>query len=101
MIVVNQTIKIIPSIAEAWLDWQIKVHIPEILATGLFDDFKIFRLHEQDNEEGPTFVIQLFTDNLDQYQTYIREFAMLHREKSIQKWGDQFIAFRTVMERVQ
>ncbi|HEX4851423.1 MAG TPA: DUF4286 family protein [Puia sp.] len=101
MIVFNQTTKISWSIAENWLDWEANILIPEILSTGLFSDFKIFRLLEQDDEEGPTYVIQFFTEKLNKYHTYLRDYASIHMEKAMQKWGDQFISFKTVMEHIR
>ncbi len=39
-------------------------HIPEIMATGLFHDYRFCRLLEQDDSDGPTYTIQYFTDTL-------------------------------------
>ena len=100
MIVYNITIKIIPSIEPAWIEWQKQEHIPEIMATGCFTDYKFFHLMDEDESEGITFVVQYFATDPAHYQRYIDEFAPQLREKAIRKWGEQFIAFRTVMELV-
>ena len=101
MIVYNITTKILPHIEEQWLQWQTHEHIPEIMATGLFDAFKKYRLLEQDDTEGITFTIQYFTSSRQRYQQYVDRFAASLRKKAIEKWGDQSIAFRTVMEHVE
>ncbi|HEX5024208.1 MAG TPA: DUF4286 family protein [Agriterribacter sp.] len=100
MIVYNITIKIHPAIETAWIRWQKEVHIPEILETGMFDDYKIYRLLELDDADGLTFTIQYFATSWQSYQQYIADFADIFRKKAIDKWGNQFIAFRTVMELV-
>jgi hypothetical protein len=100
MIVYNVTVKVNWSILEEWLVWELAEDIPAVLATGLFDDYKFFRLLEQDEEEGPTFIIQFFTSLLDNYQKYIIEFAPARQEDGRNKWGDGFIAFRTLMSSV-
>ena len=100
MIVYNITIKIIPEIEKEWLCWQQEEHIPDIMATGLFTGWKIFRLLEQDETEGITYVIQYFTPSEENYIRYIENYAPVLREKAFEKWGDQFIAFRTVMKAV-
>jgi hypothetical protein len=101
MIVYNVTIKVNWNILEEWLAWQLDEDIPAILATGLFDDYKFFRLLEQDETEGPTFIVQYFTSSLENYQKYIIEFAPALQERGRNKWGDGFIAFRTLMRLVE
>ena len=98
MIVYNTAVKIAPQIVKEWLDWQKNEHIPELMATGLFSDYKLFRLLEQDETEGITYVIQYFSSSIGNYKKYIDEFATLLDERSFAKWGEQFISFQTVME---
>jgi hypothetical protein len=97
-IVYNTTIKIDPLIEKEWVDWQKNEHIPELMATGLFSDCKFFRLLEQDETEGITYVIQYFSSSIDNYKKYIDEFATLLNERSFAKWGEQYISFQTVMK---
>lgn len=101
MIVYNITMKVEPLIEKEWVQWQREEHIPEIIATGLFTEHKFFRLLEQDETEGITYVIQYFAPSLENYQQYIERFAPLFRKKAIDKWNDRFIAFRSVMQIVQ
>ncbi|HEY8896074.1 MAG TPA: DUF4286 family protein [Niastella sp.] len=98
MIVYNITIKILPAIEDAWLQWQQQEHIPEIMASGQFSQWKMFRLLEQDDTDGLTFVVQYFAPTIENYLTYIEEFAPVLRQKAFDKWGNRFIAFQTVMQ---
>jgi len=100
MICYNITIKIDPQIEEEWIKWQKEEHIPEIMSTDLFNDHKFFKLLDQDEREGLTYVVQYFSSSIEQYMEYIRQCAPLLREKALAKWGDRFVAFRTVMEAV-
>lgn len=101
MIVYNITVKVNWNILEEWLAWELDEDIPAVLATGLFDDYKLFRLLEQDETEGPTFVVQYFTGSLENYQQYLVEFAPVRQEIGRNKWGGGFIAFRTLMSLVE
>jgi hypothetical protein len=101
MIVYNITIKVNNNIADEWLAWQKQEHIPEIMATRLFDDYKMYRLLEQDEKDGITFTFQYFASSIEKYQQYISAFAPLLREKVFAKWGNQFTGFRTIMEAVK
>lgn len=101
MFIYNITTKIEKSLASRWQQWQIDEHIPEIMSTGLFSDFKFYHLLDQDETEGKTFVLQLVFSARDKYELYIKNFAPQLREKAITKWGNGFIAYRTIMEAVQ
>jgi len=68
------------------------------MSTELFNEYKFFKLLDQDESEGITYVVQYFSSSIEQYKKYIQQFAPLLREKALAKWGDRFIAFRTVME---
>jgi len=98
MIVYNVTIKVDPSIANDWLTWLQEEHVVEVLETGCFTDAKIMKLLEVDDSEGPTFAIQYFAENRSQYELYIEKFASTMRQKSFDKWGNKFIAFRSLMQ---
>ena len=101
MIIYNVTIKVSNSIADKWLQWLKEVHIPEVTGTECFTNAAILRLLEIDDEEGPTYAVQYFAENREKYDFYIDKYADLMREKSFEKWGNQFIAFRSVMQIVQ
>ncbi|HMU44805.1 MAG TPA: DUF4286 family protein [Chitinophagaceae bacterium] len=99
MIVYNITVKINKSIEDEWIKWQKEEHIPDIMASGNFLEYKFYKLLDED-EEGLTYVLQYFATSQEQYQEYINKTAPILREKAVKKWGNKFIAFRTVMQAV-
>lgn len=98
MIVYNITTKVALGIEAAWLQWQKETHIPEIMASGKFSKYNMYRLLEHDDDEGVTYVIQFTAVDLTAYQDYIDAFDPLLRKKAFQQWGNQFIAFRSLLE---
>lgn len=98
MIIYNVTIKVDPEIAQAWLTWIKDEHIIDVMATGCFTDAKIMYLLDMDEEEGPTYVVQYFAESKAKYNLYIERYAASMRQKSFDRWGDKFIAFRSVMQ---
>jgi len=100
MIVYNISIKINNAIGAEWVDWQKEEHIPDVMATGQFYDVKFYRLLEQHESDDLTYIVQYFASSIDHYNTYIRDFAQSLRQKAFDKWGSQFIAFRTIMQAV-
>lgn len=98
MIVYNVTVKVDAGIANEWLEWLQTEHISDVIGTGCFSKASILKLLDVDETEGPTFAIQYFTESKAMYNQYIEKYAGLMRQKSYDKWGDKFIAFRSVMQ---
>jgi len=98
MVVYNVTIKVDHSIAENWLYWLKEEHIPDIINTGCFTHATILRLLEVDDSEGPTYAVQYHAGSEALYNQYIDKFSDDMRKKGTEKWGNKFIAFRSVMQ---
>ena len=101
MIIYNVTTKVVKSIAAEWLQWVQQEHIPDMLQTACFTNATILKLLEIDDSEGPTYAIQYTAESKGLYNNYIEKFAPVMRQKAFNKWGDGFIAFRSVMQIVQ
>ena len=100
-VIYNVTIKVDAAIADAWLEWLLKEHIPDVMRTGCFTSNKVVRLLEVDDSEGPTYAIQYNAESKADYNRYIEMHAPAMRQKSFDKWGHRFIAFRSVMQEVK
>ncbi len=98
MIIYNVTIKVAEPINDAWLQWLTQEHIPDVVGTGCFTHAVVTRLLEIDDSEGPTYAVQYHAESKAFYNKYIDQFAGEMRRRAFEKWGDQFIAFRSVMQ---
>jgi hypothetical protein len=98
MIIYNVTIKVDRSIQRPWLEWLKHEHIPDMVGTGCFTHAVILHLVEADDEEGITYAVQYHAASKALYDSYIEKFAETMRKKGIDKWGNKFIAFRTIMQ---
>ena len=98
MTIYNVTVKVDASIANDWLTWLKEEHIADVIGTNCFTKATIMRLLEVDESEGPTFAIQYFAESKALYNEYISNHAAVMRQKSFDKWGNKFIAFRSVMQ---
>jgi hypothetical protein len=101
MIIYNVTIKVETQIADAWLQWLLNEHIPSVMQTNCFVDYKVVRLLEVDDSEGPTYAVQYYARSKADYNRYIELHSSGLRKISFEKWGERFIAFRSVMEVVK
>lgn len=97
-IIYNVTVKVAAPIAENWLQWLLGEHIPDVMSSACFNAYKVVRLLEQDESEGPTYAVQYTAPSWEAYQKYLTDFADEMRKRALNRWGDGFIAFRTVME---
>lgn len=98
MYIYNVTIKIDNSIEQPWLDWMIKEHIPEVMATGMFTEYRICRLVGLEENDGITFAIQYHVLDLDTFQKYQKEHAPRLKVQGKKLFPNKFVAFRTMMQ---
>ncbi len=99
MITYNVTINIEDDVHEAWLDWMLKQHIPDVMATNMFLDYKIMRIiSRQEDETGQTYAIQYRAENIESYNQYQKEFAPALQSETQKMFGGKFVAFRTLLE---
>ena len=98
MIIYNVTIKLEHSIAEEWMSWLKNEHIPDLISTGCFTHATILHLLEADDTEGITYAVQYHAESKALYNRYIENFSEMMRKKATDKWGEKFIAFRSVMQ---
>lgn len=75
-----------------------QTHIPEVMQTGCFTEYKLVRLLETDETAGPTYAVQYYATNRADYEKYLQLFAPKMRNEGIVLWGDKMIAFRSLME---
>ena len=101
MILYNITYMVAHEIHDEWITWLKTVHIPEMMATGLFERNQVLRLLEVDEQEGITYAAQFYSSSIDNYRSYISNNAPALRLKANQKWGDKVLGYRTLMEIVK
>ena len=99
MILYNVTCNVEKSIAAEWLDWMKSEHIPEVMSTGCFSDFKILRLLGQESDdEGINYAIQYTTNSVETLEHYRAEYGPALMAKTLAKYGDKVLAYRSVLE---
>ena len=101
MITYNVTVSVEATTAEAWQAWMRDEHIAQILDTGCFRTARLYRLLDVEGSEGyETFVAQYDAPDRAHYERYIAEHAQEMRRRGMEKFGDRFTAFRTIMEQI-
>lgn len=98
MYIYNVTIQLAWAIHENWVKWMKTKHIPEVMQTGCFTDYRFVRLLDVDESEGPTYTTQYMAATREDYDRYISDFAAALRQDAFNEWGDQFAGFRSLMQ---
>jgi hypothetical protein len=100
MLLYNITVGIDKEVEDEWLHWMKHEHIPQVMDTNLFFDFKMYKvLHDQD-EGSISYSIQYFAHNFDQVNLYFEKFAPALQEKLRLRFKDKHVAFMTLLEEI-
>ena len=98
MIIYNVTINIEESISKEWMSWMQKIHIPEVMNTGIFVSAKMTRVMVKEQMGGITYSIQYSCKSQSKLDEYQVKFAPKLQQKHTQKFEGKFVAFRTLLE---
>ncbi|MCF6223267.1 MAG: DUF4286 family protein [Flavobacteriaceae bacterium] len=99
MYIYNVTTNIEESIHEEWKAWMQEKHIPDMLATGKFSKVLMSRVQVEEEMGGFTFSVQYTTDSKETLNKYYQEDANRLRKEALQRFPNQFGAFRTELEK--
>jgi hypothetical protein len=100
MLLYNITIGIDKEVEEEWLHWMKTQHIPEVMDTNLFLNFKMYKVLQEDDEGTTSYSVQYFAESLDQVNLYFEKFAPSLLEKLRLRFKDKHIAFMTLLDEV-
>ena len=100
MYTLNITTKVDHDILTDWLLWQKEEHIPALMDTGCFKQYRFHQLLDQDEEDGKVFVLQLVAVSKDSYQTFLEKFEKNLKNDSFTKWGEKCFEFRSLLQNI-
>jgi hypothetical protein len=100
MILYNVTVSIDESIHKDWLQWMRKVHIPDVMGTGLFLESRISKIHAAE-QGGMSFAITYMAKSMYDMEVYQKEHAPRLQKEHSEKFEGKFAAFRTYLELIE
>ena len=98
MILYNVTVKIDPEVSDEWVQWMKDVHIPDVMRTDKFNNYRLCRLLDVDESDGVTYAVQYEAKSMDAYEEYQKRYAPELQQEHTNKFRNRFVAFRTIME---
>lgn len=99
MILYNVTCHVDDFVLEEWLIWMKNVHIPEVMQTNKFVEYRMYKIDPiEESDAGSSFSIQYFAKTRQDYLDYVEQYAPLLKQKTLEKYGQRVLAFRTILE---
>ena len=96
MILYNITVNIDTDVLDEWLTWMKEVHIPDLLATGMFVECKLARILAEE-AGGSSYSVQYFAKTMDDYDRYMDEFSQRLQAEHDKKFSGKYVSFRTLL----
>jgi len=100
MILYNVTIGIDKEIENEWLAWMRATHIPAVMSTGIFVEFKFYKVLTHEDDASTSYCVQYFTPTINEFNEYLNVYAPKLVEEHHQKFKDRHVAFRSLLEEV-
>ena len=100
MLLYNVTVGIDKDSEAEWLLYMREKHIQAVLDTGLFVDYKMYKvLH--DSEDGTiSYSVQFFARNINDIQQYLETFAPPLIDEHRKRFLNRHVTFMTLLEEV-
>ena len=100
MMLYNITMGIDKEIEAEWLQWMKNQYIPVVMQTGMFVDWKLYKvLHDQD-ENSVSYSVQYFSKTIEQVVQFVEQIEPELNKELQKKYKDRHVAFRTLLEQV-
>lgn len=97
MILYHVTLKVDKDIREEWLTWMEETHIPKVMATGYFKEYRMTYMLF-DEPDGYTYSVQYLLDSMEDLEAYMKHEAPALQKDHNEKYQDKVAAYRTLHE---
>jgi hypothetical protein len=101
MIVYNVTLVVQNDLQVEFLEWLKSEHIPDVLATGLFEEGRLFRIIEDPDLKGfNSIAVQYRLKSWDEFYQYREKHSQRLQQITKDRYGDKVLSFRTYLEEI-
>jgi len=100
MLLYNVTFGIDKVIEEEWTLWMKTHYLPTMMETGLFVEYKMYKVLTHDDETSVSYSVQCFANTIENVVTYLHEYSPKLTELQREKFKDRHVAFSTLLEEI-
>lgn len=97
MYIYSVTVSIDKDVAKEWHQWMKSKHIPEVMETGYFTEYKMCKVLNVE-DEGETYSTQYTFKAMQDIEAYQQEEAPRLQADMKRLYDGKYIAFRTLLE---
>ncbi len=98
MILYNVTVKIDHESHTRWLEWMERTHIPQVMQTACFSEYRFCKLLDADESDGVTYAIQYLAKNMEAIADYQQHFAPALQADYKKNFEGHYVVFRSLLE---
>ncbi len=98
MLLYNVTFGVDKVIETEWIAWMKINYLPTMMNTGLFIDYKMYKVLTHDDETSVSYSVQCFAKKIEDVLMYLNEYAPKLTELHREKFKDRHVAFNTLLE---
>jgi len=100
MLLYNVTFGIDKAIETEWILWMKTHYISSLMYTGLFVDYRMYKVLTHDDDTSVSYSVQCFANNIEDVLKYLNEYAHEITELHREKFKDKHVAFNTLLEEI-
>ncbi len=98
MIIYSVTVRVDEPIAQDWKKWMAEQHIPDVMATGKFLEYRMCQVMVETEEGGISYNIQYVCQDEETLNDYAKNHAPALQKDHNERYAGKFNAFRTMLE---
>lgn len=100
MLLYNITVGIDKDIEDEWKLWIKDSYLNAVMKTGLFKEYKIYKVLTHDDESSVSYSIQLFAERIENVVGYLEKFAPSIVEEQRERFKNRHVVFNTLLEEI-
>jgi hypothetical protein len=100
MLLYNITFGIDKVIETEWISWMKSNYLPTVMGTGLFIEYRMYKVLSHEDETSVSYSIQCFAANIEDVLRYLNVYAPQLTELQREKFKDRHVAFNTLLEEI-
>jgi len=94
----NITIAVDEEVHEEWKEWMIRQHIPDMMSTGCFSEYKMSMILGNEGNDSLNYAIQYVSPSIEKFFQYRDEHSKRLINDQQTRYKDRYASFRTLME---
>lgn len=100
MIVYSVTVAIDPIIEKDWVNWMKTIHIPDVMNTNYFIDYRFCKVQPIEGIEQISYNISYRCESNAKLQEYQAKHAPQLQKEHADRYDGKFAAFRTLLDQI-